>query len=117
MLKTARVAIINEIHSFAADDRGWHLLAVLERVCVLAGCELQRIGLSATVGESRGDPDWLAGHCDGKRTVAKPATTPNAATDVMVNFVASAPTPPLSFRACTGEKSGWCATAVIRSRN
>ena len=37
-------------HAFAGDDRGWHLLAVLERISRLSGRELQRLGLSATVG-------------------------------------------------------------------
>ncbi len=51
-----QAVIVDEIHAFAGDDRGWHLLSVLERVQRLAGRELQRIGLSATVG----NPDDLA---------------------------------------------------------
>lgn len=43
-----RAAIIDEVHAFASDDRGWHLLAVLARLEHLADRELQRIGLSAT---------------------------------------------------------------------
>ena len=49
-----RVVIIDEIHAFAGDDRGWHLLSVLERITRFAGRELQRIGLSATVGNPPG---------------------------------------------------------------
>ncbi len=64
-----RAAIIDEIHAFGADDRGWHLLAVLERVRKLAQHEIQRIGLSATVGNPAKLLDWLAGSCDGPRTV------------------------------------------------
>ena len=30
--KGVRAVVIDEIHAFAGDDRGWHLLAVLERV-------------------------------------------------------------------------------------
>ena len=45
-----RAVIIDEVHAFAGDDRGWHLLAVLERIADLAGRQPQRIGLSATVG-------------------------------------------------------------------
>jgi ATP-dependent Lhr-like helicase len=37
MLKGVRLVVIDEIHAFAGDDRGWHLLAVLERVSRLAG--------------------------------------------------------------------------------
>jgi len=29
---SVRAIIIDEIHAFAGDDRGWHLLAVLERI-------------------------------------------------------------------------------------
>ena len=58
-----RVVIVDEIHAFAGDDRGWHLLSVLERISRLAGRELQRIGLSATVGNAEALVDWLAGSC------------------------------------------------------
>jgi len=50
-----RAVVVDEIHAFAGDDRGWHLLAVLARLDALAGRELQRVGLTATVG----NPEWL----------------------------------------------------------
>ena len=58
-----RVVIVDEIHAFAGDDRGWHLLSVLERISRIAGRELERIGLSATVGNPDTLVDWLAGSC------------------------------------------------------
>ena len=67
-----RVAIVDEIHSFAGDDRGWHLLAILERITKLAQREIQRIGLSATVGNPPQLLEWLAGACDGPGTVITP---------------------------------------------
>lgn len=45
-----RAIVIDEVHAFAGDDRGWHLLAVLERLSKLACRPIQRVGLSATVG-------------------------------------------------------------------
>ena len=45
-----RAIVVDEVHAFAGDDRGWHLLAVLERLTRVAGRPIQRIGLSATVG-------------------------------------------------------------------
>lgn len=68
-----RVAIVDEIHAFAGDDRGWHLLAVLERLGRLAGRDIQRIGLSATVGNPEQLLEWLAGTADGERTLVAPA--------------------------------------------
>ena len=56
-----RVVIVDELHAFAGDDRGWHLLAVLERLARLAGRPLQRVGLSATVGNPDALLAWLQG--------------------------------------------------------
>lgn len=56
-----RVVIIDEIHGFAADERGDHLLALLERLQKLSGRDLQRIGLSATVGNPETLLEWLQG--------------------------------------------------------
>lgn len=36
-----RTVMIDEVHAFRGDDRGWHLLAVLERLSVVAGRDLQ----------------------------------------------------------------------------
>ncbi|HEY0983493.1 DEAD/DEAH box helicase [Schlesneria sp.] len=84
-----RVVIIDEIHAFAGDDRGWHLLAVLERISRLAGCEIQRIGLSATVGNPEMLVDWLAGSCQGTRKVFLPPASAKTDADVQLDFVGS----------------------------
>src|SRR4029078_3417480 len=70
--RTLRVVIVDEIHAFAGDNRGWHLLSVLSRISRLAGRELQRIGLSATVGNPEALVDWLAGSCPGNRSIYAP---------------------------------------------
>lgn len=56
-----RVVVVDELHAFAGDDRGWHLLAVLERLQRLAGRRLQRVGLTATVGNPDDLLRWLQG--------------------------------------------------------
>lgn len=90
MLRDVRVAVVDEIHAFAGDDRGWHLLAVLERVGRLAGREIQRIGLSATVGNPEKLLEWLAGHCEGGRRVIQPsASAGSAGADVRLDYVGS----------------------------
>ncbi|MFJ2257466.1 DEAD/DEAH box helicase [Streptomyces sp. NPDC087844] len=63
-----RAIVVDEIHAFAGDDRGWHLLAVLERLERVAGHPLQRIGLSATVGNPEELLTWLQGANAGTRT-------------------------------------------------
>ncbi|MEV4493440.1 DEAD/DEAH box helicase [Micromonospora coxensis] len=59
--------IVDEVHAFAGDDRGWHLLAVLERLARVAGRPLQRIGLSATVGNPAELLAWLQGSGASRR--------------------------------------------------
>ena len=62
-----RAIVVDEVHAFAGDDRGWHLLAVLERLTRVTGRPIQRIGLSATVGNPVALLDWLQGSGRGKR--------------------------------------------------
>lgn len=90
MLKDVDTVIIDEIHAFAGDDRGWHLLSILERLGKLGGREIQRIGLSATVGNPAELLDWLAGHCEGERVVIQPeAAAPTDQTEVQLDYVGS----------------------------
>jgi ATP-dependent helicase Lhr and Lhr-like helicase len=70
MFGDLRAVVVDEVHAFAGDDRGWHLLAVLERLSTLAGRPLQRVGLSATVGNPDALLRWLQGRAVGERTAA-----------------------------------------------
>ncbi|HMS18684.1 MAG TPA: DEAD/DEAH box helicase, partial [Planctomycetota bacterium] len=45
-----RVIVVDELHAFAGDDRGWHLQFLMERLEGAIHRKLQRVGLSATVG-------------------------------------------------------------------
>ncbi|MEV8366655.1 DEAD/DEAH box helicase [Streptomyces niveus] len=67
LLGGVRAVVVDEVHAFAGDDRGWHLLAVLERLERVAGHPIQRIGLSATVGNPDQLLTWLQGSGAGKR--------------------------------------------------
>jgi ATP-dependent Lhr-like helicase len=86
-----RAVVVDEIHAFAADDRGWHLLAVLERLTRIAGRELQRIGLSATVGNPEELSTWLQGgfHQREKAIVSPAVDTGPGAPEITVDFVGS----------------------------
>jgi ATP-dependent Lhr-like helicase len=67
MLKTARSVIVDEIHAVAPNKRGAHLALSLERLAVLCGDRLQRIGLSATQNPIESVAHFLAGAgADGK---------------------------------------------------
>ena len=60
-LANVRAVVIDEVHAFAGDDRGAHLVALLERVSRIAETDIQRIGLSATVGDPEAIVAWLSG--------------------------------------------------------
>ncbi|MGW3378627.1 DEAD/DEAH box helicase [Streptomyces albogriseolus] len=79
--------VVDEVHAFAGDDRGWHLLAVLERLQHVIGRPVQRIGLSATVGNPRELLDWLQGSGRGSRpgrVVAPGVSLPETGTGAAV---------------------------------
>lgn len=89
IFSNVRTVIIDEVHAFAGDDRGWHLLSVLERISVLAGRELQRLGLSATVGNPSALCKWLAGHCMARSSVINPLVESKVTPDVKLDWVGS----------------------------
>ena len=59
-LGNVRAAVVDELHSFAGDDRGWHLLFLLARLERLSGRRIQRIGLTATVGNPAELLGWFS---------------------------------------------------------
>lgn len=84
-----RAVVVDEVHAFAGDDRGWHLLAVLERLTRLAGRRLQRIGLSATIGNPQQLLGWLQGSGRGVRpgVVVAPPAPGQLAPDLQLDYV------------------------------
>lgn len=87
--KNVQAVVIDELHAFAGDDRGWHLLSVFSRIHQLAGCDLQRIGLSATVGNPAEMLVWLSSGSKRQRQVVAPAPVTKQAPDVQLDYVAS----------------------------
>ena len=88
LLGNARCVIVDELHAFAGDDRGWHLLAVLERLDAVAGRPLQRLGLSATIGNPEELLRWLTVERDVPRRVLAPSAGGAAAEiDVVLDHV------------------------------
>lgn len=80
LFANVRAVVIDEVHAFAGDDRGWHLLAVLSRLSVIAGRSLQRIGLSATVGNPEQLAEWMNARGGGKWRVVRPGAGAGRAT-------------------------------------
>lgn len=91
MFGDVRAVVIDEVHAFAGDDRGWHLLALLERLNELTGRHIQRIGLSATVGNPDALLGWLQGAASsGNRAVVAPETDlPTATPELTLDYVGS----------------------------
>ena len=77
LFRGLRAVVIDEIHAFVGDDRGGHLSAVLERLSRFCGRDVQRIGLSATVGNPADILAWVAGSSRwpcSERAVLAPVT-------------------------------------------
>ena len=60
LLKTVNAVIVDEVHDLAASERGWQLSLGLARLEALSGKKVQRIGLSATVGNPTQVANWLS---------------------------------------------------------
>ena len=81
-----RVVIADELHAFAADDRGWHMRAVLHRLQQYVPQGMQRLGLSATVSNPQELLNWFA-PTGIKKVVGSASVSTDA--DVTIDFVGS----------------------------
>jgi ATP-dependent Lhr-like helicase len=86
---TLRTAVVDELHAFAGDDRGWHLLGVLSRLTRVAGHPVQRIGLSATIGNPESLLDWLSDGAASRRTVVNPPADSGPPAEVQLDHPGS----------------------------
>ena len=67
-----RFIVIDEIHAFADSERGIHLMAVAERIQSFSKFDIQRIGLSATVGNPHEILKWMQGSSTREGIVINP---------------------------------------------
>lgn len=89
LFQDLEAVVVDELHAFTGDDRGWHLLAVLERVRRLAGREIQRLGLSATIGNPEALLEWLAPAASRPRRVVAPAGEAASSAHAQLDYVGS----------------------------
>lgn len=87
--KDVRTVVIDELHAFAGDDRGWHLLSVFARIGRLAGRDIQRVGLSATVGNPDEMLSWLSSGSTRPRKVVWPQNADGKKPEVQLDYVGS----------------------------
>lgn len=71
-----RTVVIDEIHALAGTDRGGHLMSVLERLAALSRFDVQRVGLSATVGNPEAILHWIQGSSARGAKVVDPPKPP-----------------------------------------
>ena len=71
-----RIIVIDEVHALAGIDRGAHLMSVLERIRQLSKHDVQRAGLSATVGNPDAILKWLQGTSERDGVVVDPPKKP-----------------------------------------
>ena len=72
-----KLVIVDEIHAVAGTDRGAHLMSVLERIRKLSRHDVQRVGLSATVGNPEEIVRWLQGTSQRPGVVVDPPKPPS----------------------------------------
>jgi ATP-dependent helicase Lhr and Lhr-like helicase len=72
-----RAVVIDEIHALAGCDRGAHLMSVLERLVRATNRDVQRIGLSATVGNPDRILQWLQGTSKRPSCIIDPPPMPS----------------------------------------
>lgn len=84
-----RAVVVDEVHAFAGDDRGWHLLALLERVSALASAPVQRVALSATLANPEALLGWLTAEAEEPRAIVRGASSAISEADVVLDYVGS----------------------------
>ncbi len=76
LFKDLRMIVIDEVHALAGTDRGAHLMSVIERLAPSSRKDVQRIGLSATIGNPDEILAWLKGSSRREGVVVDPPKTP-----------------------------------------
>lgn len=90
LFKDLRLIVIDEVHALAGTDRGAHLMSVIERLAPASQNDIQRVGLSATVGNPDQILAWLKGSSKREGVVVDPPKNP-AKRDLFIGLHDSIP--------------------------
>jgi ATP-dependent Lhr-like helicase len=107
-----RYVIVDELHAFVESERGVHVKILLDRLDRIARTPVQRIGLSATVGNPDEVLAWFSGGRHTRQLVAVPALS----TTKKFRFVIE-PDPTRRIDALTGLVAGKKALVFVNSRS
>ncbi len=80
-----RIVVVDEVHAFAGTDRGAHFMSVLERIAQYSRFDVQRVGLSATVGNPAAILRWIGGSSRRDGVVVDPPKPP-APRELLVEY-------------------------------
>lgn len=86
LLQDVRLMVVDELHAFCGDDRGWHVRCLIHRLSRHVGHPLQVIGLTATVGNPQALIDWLV---TGREAVVVGAGHAGTEAEIAIDYVGS----------------------------
>lgn len=79
--------VIDEVHYFAGNDRGIQLMSIIERMQQYSKYDIQRIGLSATIGNPNELLDWMQGSSKRKQSWIQPQAGVNRKTKLYIRYL------------------------------
>ena len=86
LLLDVRMIVIDEMHAFCGDDRGWHVHSIIYRLQRLNRVPLQVIGLTATVGNPESLINWMVA---GRPSVVVGEGHSGTDADIVIDYVGS----------------------------
>lgn len=86
LFSNIRFVVIDEIHYFAENYRGAQLISIIERINSYSKYDIQRIGLSATIGNPKDILKWMTGSSSRKGSVIKQADSPKK-TKILIRYI------------------------------
>lgn len=107
--RALQTVIIDEAHNFAAGDRGGHLVSLLERLDCDREEPLQRVAVSATVGNPEAICSWLTGDRNPAERIRVPADAGQQIDYVIHHFDDSLDGEDIPLH----ERSGWKMMQVM----